>query len=306
MNSTSAARSRGALVLTASLVFTAVIWGNTPPFTKLALLGFSPFALSAIRMLASAFLFCLLLWPARRKGWRVERSDLPAVLGLGIIGVTAEIGLSINGFARTSGINSAVLIGTAPVFMALLSVIRFGERLSPQAVGGVALAFTGTAVVAGVTPWTIGDLLDSTHLIGDLLVLAAAASWALYSVLGKKMMEKYDPLVFASYSTSAGAIGLVPFALWEYGQGAVPAPDATSTGALLYLIVMVTIVGRVVWFRAIGRAAASRVGMFMFLQPIAGVGFAMLILGERLTAGFGLGVVLVLGGLYLVTREGYL
>lgn len=305
MNSTRAVRLQGTAALTASLVFINIIWGNTPPFTKLALLGFSPFTLAAIRMLASAVVFVVFLALSRRTDWRIRRSDLPSIVALGIVGVTAEIGLSINGFARTSGINSSVLIGTAPVMMALLSVIKLGEKLSPKTILGVLLAFVGAAVVAGITPWTMSSVLDSTHLIGDLLVLAAAASWALYSVLGKKMMERYDPLVFAAYSTTFGAIGLVPFALWEYGQGAVPSPDPVSLGALLYLIIMVTLVGRIGWFWAIGRAVASRVGMFLFLQPIAGVGFAMLILGERLTANFGLGVALVLGGLYLVTREGY-
>ncbi|MCL5257520.1 MAG: DMT family transporter [Chloroflexi bacterium] len=306
MSSTRAVRLQGTAALTASLVSINLMWGATPPFTKLALLGFSPFTLAAIRMLVSAVLFGLILLLARRRTeWRVRRSDLPAVAALGVLGITFEIGLSINGFARTSGINSSILISTSPVIIALLSVIRLGERLTLKTIGGVLVAFAGAAVVAGITPWTLSSLLDSSHLIGDLLVLAAAASWALYSVLGKEMMEKYDTLVFAAYSTPAGAIALVPFAIWEYAHGAVPSPSMVSLGALSYIILLVTVLGRIGWFWAIGRGVASRAGMFMFLQPVAGVGLAVLILGERLTASFGLGVALVLGGLYLVTRDGY-
>lgn len=295
-------KSQGAALLISSLVFINIIWGNVAPVTKLALFGFSPFTLAAVRILLSTAAFFVLIMVAAPLHRGISRRDIPLIIFLGLVGVTVEMGIQIEGISRTTAINASLLVSTEPAFIAALSALRLREKLGLGSTGGIALAFLGVAVVIGVTPWGLGSMANPAHLSGDLMVLCAAFAWAVYSVFGKEMIAKYPPLVFAAYTNLIGGIGLIPLATWEMAHGAAPDPSPTSMAALAYLVIMVIIVGRLIWFWAMDKAPASRVGMFLYLQPVSGVALSIALLGEQLTPNFLAGVVLVFAGLYLVYR----
>jgi drug/metabolite transporter (DMT)-like permease len=131
----------------------------------------------------------------------------------------------------------------------------------------------------------------------------SAIAYALYTVFGKSLAQRYSPMLFCGVSCLGGAVASLPFAVYELASGVTP-PLATSPlgwTLLLYLSVVVTFVGFAVWFWGLRALPAAQAGGLMFLQPLSGLCLAIVVLGERPTPTFLVGCVLVLAGVYLAT-----
>ena len=296
-------KSKGNGLVLVSLVFTMIVWGNIAPVTKLALEGFPPFTLATIRVGLSAAIFVIVLIVVKDEGWRIRRGDWPEVIFLGLMGNTVSIALQVVGVGHTTGVNGTLMLATGPVWIATLSVIWLRERMPALVIAGIVIAFAGTAVIIGVNPFSMQNIFSAATLPGDLMVLGCEVAWAIYSVFGRRTMRKYDPIPFTAWTTIVGAIGFIPLMGWELAtSGSAVSPTLSSIGAAAFLAIFAALIGHLIWFWAISRVGAPKAGIFLFLLPLSGVLASMLILGERLTAGFILGLLMVLAGLVFVNR----
>ena len=236
--------------------------------------------------------------------WR-ERAHLRRVWWqyavLGALGMLVCGAWVYVGARSTTALNIALIYATAPVLIALGAVLWLGERFSARQTTGVALAMTGVLHVVLKGQWTALGSVEFSH--GDGWIVAATFAWAAYAILLKKWTSPLGGLARLAAICSGGVVVLVPFAVWEMTQhGALPLGTQAWT-----LIVVAALVPGVGAYWCYGWAqkilGASRIAVALYLAPLyAGVA-AWLLLGERPGLHHAMGALLILPGVYLVSRQ---
>ena len=186
-----------------SLIMATVIWGSDYPFAKIAMQEISPLSFSAARtLLATAALFPFFL--IQESSWKVSRRDFLYLILLACFGtflnrICWSVGLSLS-----TASNAALLMTTSPIFVLITSVLLFRSSVTWRATAGIVVAFVGVFLVIR------GDLKGwdwrSTYFLGDLILLGAAVSWALFTALAKFLLKDYSSLKVTAYVMAIGSI----------------------------------------------------------------------------------------------------
>jgi len=261
--------------------------------TKYALRGFEPLLIALLRFaLAGAILWVLLR--LRREREPVTRRDLGRLALMGFVSLTVYFSFENTGIARTSASQAAILIATIPIFVAVLNVFTLREPMAARQWTGVVLSFAG--IVALVT---FGGQSSGGSVGGDLLVLAASLSAAVYSIMARSLLLERSALSVTAYQNLFGAAFMLPLALVEAAVVGVRRPTADAVGGVLFLTVMCSVIAYLLLNYAFRFIEASRLSVFINLTPIVGVGFAFLVLGERFTGAQAAAAVVVVLGVWL-------
>jgi drug/metabolite transporter (DMT)-like permease len=260
-----------------------------------------PFALSFWRWAVALLILLPFAWPRLRAQRHLLRGHWPVLALLGVLGVTNFNTFVYLGLHTTTATNAVLLQSTTPVLIVGLSFLLMGQRAGPRQISGVALSLAGVVVIV-----TAGDpaALATLRLNqGDLWVLAAVVSWALYSVCLRWRPAGLDPLAFLLATVAAGLLPLAPLYAWELARGEGFVVDAVSLGAIGYVAVFPSILAYVFWNRAVAEVGANRTGQFIHLMPAFGILLAAALLGERLVGFHLAGIALIGGGIALATRQ---
>jgi drug/metabolite transporter (DMT)-like permease len=277
-----------------------VFWGLSFVATKAALRELSPITLVTTRFALGVALLLFLL-RARRVPLLPPREAWGALALMGFVGVFFHQILQSFALTMTGAINAGWLIGLTPLWSAALSAWLLRERFPPAKLAGLALGFTGAALV--VTRGELGAArlaLPTTK--GDLLILASTLNWAAYTVLGHSVIRRLGPTRATAGAMLAGWFLLLPpFALtgaWaQYAR-----LSAAGWCALLFLGIACSGLGYLFWYGALERIEATRVASFLYLEPLVTLTAAVLLLGEHVSAWTVMGGLLLLGGVALVQR----
>jgi drug/metabolite transporter (DMT)-like permease len=187
------------LLFEVSLLSTAVFLGTNPVAVKYAVGYIPPMPFVTMRFVLAGLVLWALLRFTNPEG-RLERKDLWAMAGLGLVGIAMNNMLFTNGVSMTSASNSALVVATAPLWGMLLAFVLGWERPSLKGIVGVGVALLGVAVIV-----YRGLGASGTSLPGDLLVMGAAACWGSYAVLSLPLLKRYSPLAVATYSMLRGS-----------------------------------------------------------------------------------------------------
>jgi O-acetylserine/cysteine efflux transporter len=280
------------------LLVTVVLWGFNVTVTKYVLEhGFRPLAYSAVRYGGAALLFCGVTYGLERT-LRVRRRDLPLLLLAAGLGVWLNQLSFMYAVKLTTATTVGLVLGTIPIFTALIARVFGVERLSRRFWAASAVSFGGVALVAAGSG---GGL--SGDLAGDLLAIATSATWAAYSVVIAPLMRRYSPYQISAFVLVAGWIGLAATAATQLGSqdwGSVP---TLGWLGLAFAILGPLVLTNVLWFTAIDEVGPSRATLVSNLQPFVAAIFALAILSERITplqilggVAIGVGIVLSRGG----------
>lgn len=281
------------------LAAVVIMWGSSFVVIKLGLEEIPPITLAFLRFLLVLPIFTVLTYFKQGntlKGGILR--DWKILVFLGSTGVTLGHVLQNVGLKFTTATNSSLIIASNPVFIALLAWMYLREQLSLRQILGIVLAFFGMAVViAPQGPLRLSS--DPLGLIGDLLSVGAAVSWALYTVLGKSALSKYDAITVTTFSMIFGITLLFPITVVLEG---IPTftPSLRTWIPLSFLSFLAIGIGYPFWFKALEDSPASQVGAFLFLIPLVSVLTAGLVLSEPFSPILGLGAVMVLLGTGLV------
>ncbi len=261
--------------------------------TKYALRGFEPLLVALLRfVLAGAILWVLLR--LRREREPVTRRDLGRLALMGFVSLTVYFSFENSGIAHTSASQAAILIATIPIFVALLNVFTLREPMAARQWAGVVLSFAG--IVALVS---LGGQSSGGSVGGDLLVLAASLSAAVYSIMARSLLLTRSALSVTTYQNLFGAAFMLPLALVEAALVGVRRPTADAVGGVLFLTVVCSVTAYLLLNYAFRFIEASRLSVFINLTPIVGVGVAFLVLGERFTGAQAAAAVVVVLGVWL-------
>ena len=259
-----------------------------------------PIALSFWRWAVALLIVLPFALPRLRGRWGLVRRHWVVLSLLAVLGVTNFNTFVYVGLQTTTATNAVLLVSTTPVLIVLLSFLLLGQRVSPRQGAGIVLSLAGVAVIIAR-----GDLAALAALRlngGDLWVLGAVASWALYSVCPRWRPAGLDPLAFLAMTIAIGLLPLLPLYRWELRQGLNFEVDAISLGAIGYVALFPSVLAYVLWNRAVAELGANRTGQFLHLMPAFGAVLAMPVLGERMHGFHLTGIGLIAAGIALATR----
>lgn len=251
--------------------------------------------LATARFVLSA-LFLLFLIGVSGNMRRIEKSDYKGLFLLGLICIPINQGLFLWGLSYTSPTHGALLYSTLPIFVFLFAHFYLKEEFKWQKVFGIGLAFTGVTYIM----LEKGLKFETRHLFGDLLILVAVITWALYTVLGKPYLNKYGPPFLTFAAVAIGTIIFLPF-------GIIPATQfdwgSVSTKALLslaYIAFLTSGIAYILWYYALSKMEASRLAVVNNFQPVITALLSFAFYGERFSLGFVMAGLVVLIGVLLV------
>lgn len=285
----------------AILALTILIWGNSFVVVQMAIDdGATPTLIAMARFLVASSIFGGYVLLRRPKG--IERSDLRlflvlAFIGIGVYYIFQYYGVQLAG----PSITSILVTLLCPIMIFLLSYFRLGERVGPEQKLGLAVAAVGSYLV--ITNGTTSFISDWQSLLGGAFAVVCAVFWAYYTVEGKKIVKKYDPFVSTAYITLMGTVMLTPFALLEVQLSGAVSMTPSFIAAALYLGILCTVIGYVLWFKALTGLTASSTGATLYFEPVVTIVFAWILLGQGIGWIAGIGGVLVAAGVVLISRR---
>jgi drug/metabolite transporter (DMT)-like permease len=279
----------------------ALVWGGSIVAQKLALEWFSVVEVSVLRG-AGALLLLIPLWWWREGGQAkvsLGEAGILAALGLGVLGnhLLTLIGLRYIG-AGAAG----VIIGAGPAITAFLSSLLIRDVPFGRVWVGCAVSFAGVALVSSG-----GDLgrVGQQPWAGALLIVLGLVSWAFYSIGSRQMMERRSPLTVNWTTLCFSTLLQVPL-LWTDTRamsGGMDAVPSSGWMALVYLIIFATAFGQQAWLYGVQGVGPARAGIFINLIPVSALVFSMFVLGEPIGVKEVAGILLILAGVWQVTRE---
>lgn len=279
------------------LALAASIWGGMYVVVKVVVSVIPPIELVWMRY-CIAFIALLIIGLIKRQSWRIQKRDLLLLVIIGIIGNTISIVTQEYGTKFSSAQMGAIITSSTPAFMVIFARIFLKERLNVKKILSVCLATIGVLLIVG------NGTIDMSGQLGGIFLLIAALTWALMSVLIKRVPKSYSPIAVTTYPILVAIVLLTPFVLGRLHEvDTAQLVYPTIWGGLLYLGIVSTALGFLLWNRGLQLLNASSGGLFFFFQPLMGTLLGWLLLGENIGGTFWIGAFLVLIGVLIVIKE---
>lgn len=243
-------------------------------------------------------------WLYRRNSLpNIDRADWKRIFFLGFINITLNQILFIWGVKYTTAPNGALAYALCPAFVVALLAITVKHNPGWKRILGIIIALIGAAIVLVDK----GAMIESNQTLGNIMVLGASASWAVYTVYGRKLIHKYGPIYSTALTFFSGIVLYLP--VWALLPVHETSTALYSDGwqtvwfQLFYLGVITSTVGYGLWFYALSHMDSGKVAVFNNLQPIFTTLLALVFLGTEPTMLFVIGGVVALAGVILTQRS---
>ena len=291
--------SRAGLVPILMLTAASVFWAGNAVIARAVFDDIAPFTLTLFRWL----LAIALLLPFT---WRHVKGDWAAITAAwGILTVLAILSVSIYATAMyiaaqtTEAINISLVGSITPAVVVLFSWLMIGERIDRQQGIGFVVALIG--VVAVIARGELENLTDLQFRIGDLIILVAVVSWAIYSVLLKRHPLDMHPMSLLSAIFVIGTVAIVPFFVWEVSSTGTVHVNLPGLAAIIYGAVCMSILTYVFFIRGVQELGPNKANAFGYLSPMFAALLAVALLGETIHSYHLAAFVLICLGVFLTT-----
>jgi drug/metabolite transporter, DME family len=274
-----------------AILLAALLWGLIGPVSRVALAdGVEPAEVAFWRATLAIPLFGVHALVRRRL--RVAPRDVPAVVLFGLAGISGLYGAYFLAVQHGGAALAAVLLYTAPAWVALLSRLLLGEALGPRKLAALALTLAGVALVA------LGEA-GPVRVTRPALLWGLVSGWAyaLYYLFGKRFFGRYEAPTLFLYALPVGALGLLPTVRFHEKT-----PQAW--GALLALAVLSTYGAYLAYEAGLRRLEATRAALVATVEPVVASVLAWAVWGERFAATGYVGAALVVTGVLVTALDG--
>jgi drug/metabolite transporter (DMT)-like permease len=261
-----------------------------------------PMTLAFARHLLAFLVLLPFAWPGLRADartlWRhrgvIARTALAGMAGFNLLVYAA--------LHTTTATNVLLLNAAIPVLIVLFGAVLGRGAPTRHQVAGMLLSCAGVLLIIGHgDPARIAQLRFAR---GDLLAFAAMGGFALYSLWLRDLPAGLDRIGVLATQLGVAAVGLLPFAAWEWVHGAHAHAHAgpAALGAVLYVALGASLLAPLLYMAGVARVGAARAGLFLHLMPVFGALLAALLLGEALHAYHALGIAVIAAGLGVSNR----
>jgi drug/metabolite transporter (DMT)-like permease len=276
----------------------AAIWGGMYVVSKVVLEVIPAFALITLRLVLGGLTLWLIV--SFRGDIKIPRRQFWQVFGVGVIGYGISLGFQFIGTKLSTAANGSLVTSATPAFILLFAGVILRERVTPRRL--VALLVSSLGVVAVIDPRTAQ--LDPDLFWGNMSLLAAALTWALYSVLIRVLTRNLDVLTVSLIAFLGGLPVVIPAGIWEASTIGIGHITPGIIAGILFLGIISTALAMYLWNTAFARLDASVASLTFFAQPVVGTLLGWFFLGEPITPLFLFGGTLIGAGLVIASREG--
>lgn len=279
-------------------LFAVFVWGLSFIATKRALLEIKPEVIVLLRqLLGISFLFVVAR--KQKQSFSINLKDHKWVFVLALV-ACFHLWIQITGLQWTSASNTGWIIGITPVFMTILALILFKEKITKQQFGGIIVSFVGLLLLVSK-----GDLasLDLIKNKGDVLIISSSLTWAIYSLASKKATLNYSPVMTTFYLFLLVALVISPFAISTKNYHDVIKLSIGGWSAILFLGLLCSGVAYTLWAQALTEMSASRVGAYLYIEPFVTFFGSWMLLDEHITFLMLVSGLIIIGGVVLVNRK---
>ena len=287
------------LALIAAIVATSIFGFNHTIAKELMPEVLSPNALLYSRVLGAAICFWFVSLFTKRE--KVEIKDFKLIIICAIFGMGLNMITALNGLYNSTPINSSIITTLAPIFIFLISVILLKEKISKRKYAGVFIGFIGTLTLILLNEKSLENAPNIN--LGNFYLFINSISYALYFVLVKPLTEKYNMITIMKWLFLFSIFINMPFGLVEFMQVEWVEINNTSLIKISYVVFCTTFLVYLLNLYALKNLKATTVGMFIYLQPVIGILFAIYRGADKLTIPDISSVLLVFAGVYLVSKK---
>ncbi|MBP5607278.1 MAG: EamA family transporter [Lachnospiraceae bacterium] len=282
------------------IIIAACFWGSMGIFVRrLGDYGFNSIQIVSIRITLAALIFCGILLIKDRAGFRISLKDIPLFLGLGLGSILFFTVCYFSAIAIMSLSTAAILLYTSPIWIMLMSMLFFHEKMNGRKLAALILAFGGCVLVSGISG-------GGMTLSGILLGLGSGIGYGLYSILGTIALRRYSPYTVTTYTFVIAAMGS-----WVICQPADMINRFKAAGSLSGLIlfcILTAVVTAVIPFLTytlgLRTVEAGRAGILANIEPLVATVIGMICFSEPLTILSGAGIVLILAAVVILNLNG--
>ena len=279
------------------LALAATIWGGMYVVSKVVLTVIQPLELVWLRYVVALITLCL-IGVATHQSWHIHRRDFGNIIAIGVIGYAISIWTQFVGTKLSSAQMGAMITSATPAFMVIFAYFILKEKITFRKGLSTIIAMIGVLCIVGV-----GDI-GKANQIGGIVLGIAALTWALMSVLVKRIPSGYSQLVVTTYAIAIATVVITPVVFSQINQTEIRALSQPAIGGgVLYLGIVATAAAFFLWNKGLQMVDAASGGLFFFFQPIAGTLLAWLFLGEQVGPSFWIGAALIFSGVFLVVKE---
>jgi len=279
-----------------SLFLVAIIWALNFSVVKYSLAEIDPLSFNGLRFIfAAAIIWIVLLY--RRQLFTIPKKDWLPLICMGLLGNLIYQGLFIIGIDYTYAANAAVMLGTIPIWVALISHFFNLEQMNIFKTLGVLAAFAGIIFIisGGNDPFSF----SSDTFLGDIIIIGAAIVWGGYTILSKSFLTRYTPIQFSAIMATIGAIVLFLMGLPNIIQLEWTQISAAAYGGVIYSGLLSIGVAYLIWNYGLQTVGAVHTATYQNLVPVMGLFFGIVLLNEQLTFLQYTGSALVIVGIIL-------
>ena len=283
----------------ALILLAGCFWGSMGIFVRrLTDYGFSSIQIVAIRVTLAALIFCMLLLIKDPSGFRISVKDIPLFLGLGFGSILFFTVCYFTAITMMPLSTAAILLYTSPIWIMLMSVLFFREKLTGRKLLALVLAFAGCVLVSGVSG-------EGMTLTGLLVGLGSGIGYGLYSILGTVALRRYSPYTVTTYTFAFAALGA--WLICRPAEMLAKFAAAPNLPGLVFFCVLTALVTAVIPFLAytlgLRTVEASRAGILATVEPLVATLIGVAVFSEPLTLLSGLGILLILAAVVLLNGK---
>jgi len=298
-------RNRRMLLIHASLLLVAAMWGSNFISMKYLLRTIDPVELLLLRLMLGSVIFGLVLLVSSHSLPRFSGREWVELAIIGAAGITINISAVAFGTQLISAGLASLIVTSNPIFTALLSRAILKESLTRRKILGIAIAFMGFLIVLF---WGGPNAkIDLHNSLGVLITLLGPSAWALYTILSKPYLKRCPPTQFAGIITIIGALPAMPLLFFDHRIFG----DVARFGPSQWLATLVTtglalVLSYTLWYHGLRELQPTQVAIYIYMVPVFGVVGSWLVLGEPITIFLLLGGVTILFGVVLtnMARQG--
>lgn len=282
-----------------SLILLAVIfWGTSFIATKQLLEEIEPVTIIVLRLIIASIVLSIYA-VVTRKSFSIQLKNHFYIFLLTLV-ATFHLWIQVTGLKFTTASNTGWIIGTAPIFITVLGMVFFKEKINIVQTGGIVLALFGLLTLISKGNFSDIDFIETK---GDLLVLGSAFTWGVYSTINKKISLTYSPTMTILYLFIFMAIIIIPFNMNSQNISSILKLSLNGWLMILFLGVFCSGAAYSIWSYALRVLDSGKVGAFLYFEPFVTVFAAWVLLGESITLLIFLSGIAITAGVVLVNKE---
>ncbi|MEI6703898.1 MAG: DMT family transporter [Deltaproteobacteria bacterium] len=282
------------------LTLTTLFWAGNFVMGRAVKSSIPPIGLAFWRWTLALVILIPFAIPHLRNQWSLLKQNRRLLSVYGVLGVTCFNTFVYIGLHSTTATNALLLNSVIPILIVLLSHLLADTPVSPKQAFGIAISLTGVLTI--VCRADLAVILTLQINSGDIWILLAAVSWALYTFLLRQRPADLHPL---SFLTSVMAVGLIPLSAlyaWELSQGNCFVLNIANIASILYAALFPSVLAFIFWNQAVREVGPNKAGIFLYLMPVFGAILSAVFLGESIRAFHLIGMALIFTGIHLTTR----